>query len=86
MHPQFQMLNVRFFLRAYVYTGSIGDFRYRFAHEDKTTIHAAVYTKLCFEKAQDVTVRDFPWTEEGVGSLRQWLQERYEAFSAEGCL
>lgn len=84
MHPQFQRLNARFFLRAYVYTGSIGDFRYRFAHDDKETIHAAVYTKVCFEKAQDVVQQDFPWNEEGAEALRLWLQQRYDAFLAEG--
>ena len=31
MHPQFSELNPRWFKRAFVYTGSIGDFRYRFA-------------------------------------------------------
>ncbi|MBQ9393543.1 MAG: hypothetical protein IJU18_06095 [Oscillospiraceae bacterium] len=86
MHPQFQRLNARFFLRAFVYTGSIGDFRYRFAHDDRETLHAAVYTKLCYEKADDVQNRDFPWTEEGAAQLRQWLQESYDRFCAEGKL
>lgn len=80
MHPQFKILSARFFLRSHVYTGSIGDFRYRFAHSDPETIHAAVYTVFCYEKAQDVTERDFPWTDEGVKTLQAWLQERYEAF------
>ena len=30
MHPQFSELTPRWFKRAFVYTGSIGDFRYRF--------------------------------------------------------
>ena len=30
MHPQFAELTPRWFKRAFVYTGSIGDFRYRF--------------------------------------------------------
>ena len=83
MHPQFQDLTPQWFKRAYVYTGSIGDFRYRFAHSDEETLHAAVYSRLCFELADDVVERDFPWTDEGVAALQQWLQERYEAFQAE---
>ena len=83
MYPQFQDLTPQWFKRAYVYTGSIGDFRYRFAHSDEETLHAAVYSRLCFELADDVVERDFPWTDEGVAALQQWLQERYEAFQAE---
>ena len=45
MHPQFEELNPKWFNRANVYTGSIGDFRYRFATDKKERIlHAAVYT------------------------------------------
>jgi len=80
MHPQFQDLTPRWFRRAYVYTGSIGDFRYRFQHNNGDTIKVSVYSRVCYELADDVTEREFPWTEEGVAELRQWLQERYEAF------
>ncbi len=82
MHPQFQDFTPQWFKRAYVYTGSIGDFRYRFFHNTDDVIHAAVYSRVCFELADDVTERDFPWTEEGVRALQQWVQERYEAFAA----
>ena len=82
MHPQFSQLTPQWFKRAFVYTGSIGDFRYRFAHDkkDNTTLHAAVYTVWCYEAATDVAERDFPWDEDGVKALQQWLQESYEAF------
>ena len=50
MHPQFQDYTVQWFKRAYVYTGSIGDFRYRFAHDDETTLHAAVYSKVILSR------------------------------------
>ena len=43
MHPQFEELNPKWFNRANVYTGSIGDFRYRFATDKKERIlHTAV--------------------------------------------
>lgn len=76
----FSNLTVNFFHRAFNYTGSLGDFRFRFFHDDNETIHAAVYTKLCYEKADDVEDRDFPWTEEGVEELKQWLEDRYQTF------
>ncbi len=82
MHPDFAQLTPAWFLRAFVYTGSIGDFRYRFAHEDKATLHAAVYTVFCYEQAADRMEQDFPWTEEGVEQLKAWLQERYDHFTA----
>ena len=81
MHPQFEELNPKWFNRANVYTGSIGDFRYRFATDKKEKIlHAAVYTVYCYEAAKDVQEQDFPWDEDGVSALKAWLQEKYEAF------
>lgn len=71
-------LTPNFFNRAFNYTGSIGDFRFRFLHEGKDVIHAAAYSKLCYEKADDVVEQDFPWTEEGVEELKQWLEEHYQ--------
>lgn len=73
--------------RAYVFTGSVGpfqnDFRYRCQQDsDNKQIHAATYSRLCFELAADAEKRDFSWDEEGVAQLRQWLQNQYEKFIA----
>lgn len=81
MHEQFASLTVQWFKRAFVYTGSIGDFRYRYA-TDKDLIHAATYSTYCYEVAQDKTEMDFPWTEDGVTALKTWIQSQYEAFIA----
>lgn len=81
MHPQFEELTVGWFRRAFVYTGSIGEFRYRFACDEKEKlIHAAVYSNVCYEVAQDKTEQDFPWDDSGVAALKEWLQESYEAY------
>ena len=72
-------LTPKWFDRATVYTGSEGEFRYRFRRE-KETVSAAVYTRLCYEKAEDVEEREFPRDEQGVESLRQWVAERYQSF------
>ncbi len=82
MHPQFQPLTPQWFRRAYNYTGSIGDFRYRYFHDDEKTLHVSVYSKVCFELADDVESRDFPWTDEGVRELQIWIQGKYEEFCA----
>ena len=85
MHPQFAQLTARWFLRAFNYTGSIGDFRYRYLMEkDHSAIHAAVYTRLCYEAATDVVERDFAWTDEGVEQLKAWMQTMLDAFTATG--
>jgi hypothetical protein len=91
MHPQFQPLTVQWFKRAFIYTGSIGDFRYRFATDtDSQTgekvIHASVYTALCFEKARDVQTQTFPWDEGGVEALKVWVDSKYRDFSQKGTL
>lgn len=83
MHPQFAELTPTWFNRAYVYTGSIGEFRYRFSSDQQTRIiHASVYSQLCYELAHDVQERDFSWDDDGVSQLRSWLQQSYEAYAA----
>lgn len=72
-------LSPKWFDRATVYTGSQGDFRYRFK-KDKETVSAAVYSGVCYEKAQDVEEQVFPRTDEGVEQLRQWIQARRDDF------
>ena len=85
MHEQFERLTPKWLNRAHIYNGSIGrmnhDFRYRLEQDEKERIiHAASYSKVCYGKADDVQKRDFPWNEEGVAELKQWLQNCYEAF------
>ena len=72
-------LTPKWFDRATVYTGSEGEFRYRFCRE-KETLSAAVYTHLCYEKAADVEEREFFRDQDGVEALRQWVAERYQLF------
>ena len=81
MHPQFAVLTPHWFKRAYVYTGSIGEFRYRFKRgKGDDPLQVAVYTSLCYEAAVDVEEREFPLTDEGVEEVKAWLQEKYEAY------
>ena len=83
IHPQFTELTPRWFKRAFVYTGSIEEFRYRFrTDKDAGVLHAAVYSDLCYELAQDVVEQDFPWDDDGVTLLKDWLQSRYEDYCA----
>ncbi len=88
MQEAFEQLTLNGLNRAYVYNGSIGrmkhDFRYRLEQDEKEQIiHAAAYSKICYEKADDIQKQDFPWSEEGVEELKQWLQSCYEAFAAQ---
>jgi len=84
MHPQFSDLTPRWFKRAFVYTGSIGDFRYRYATDkDKNEISVSVYTVYCFEVAQDVKTEVFSWDDTGVEALKQWVDQEYQLFQKE---
>ena len=81
----FSCLTPAWLQRAHVYTGSVGlpgnDFRFRLAMDGKEkTVHAAAYSKVCFELASDVRQRDFSWDEDGTAALREWLQAEYDAF------
>ena len=83
MHPQFAEMTPTWFQGAFVYTGSIGEFRYRFAGDrEGGVLHTAVYSNVCYELAQDREEQDFPWNEDGVEALKSWLQEKYEAYCA----
>ena len=42
------------------------------------TIQAWVYENVSFELARDVETESFPWTEEGVSALRDWLTRKLE--------
>ncbi|MCI2057701.1 MAG: hypothetical protein LKJ80_00625 [Oscillibacter sp.] len=84
----FSRLTPAWLKRAYVYTGSVGpfgsDFRYRWEVDEKEhAIHAAVYSRVCYELAQDVEKRDFSWDDAGVEALKEWLQSRCDAFAPE---
>jgi hypothetical protein len=83
MHDFLEQLTPNWFQRAFVYTGSFGEFRFRFARDaEARLIRAAVYSGGCYEVAQNRQEREFSWDEEGVAALKEWLSDRYEAFSA----
>ena len=81
MENHFDFLNMNFFTRASVFPGSVGTFRYRFQrtgwlNKPDSTIQAWVYENTSFELAQDIETAVFDWTEEGIESLKQWLEEK----------
>ncbi len=87
MEAAFERITPNWLQRAFVYTGSVGTgfrvFRYRLAQDGEAkTVHAATYSNLCYDKAEDVEKRDFAWDDDGVAELRAWLQENYEAYLA----
>ena len=88
----FEIMDARWFHRAFVYTGSVTDreknldFRYRYEQvqggDDGDALKASTYSDLCYELAQDIEEKTFPWTDEGVEELRAWYQSQYEKFLA----
>ena len=78
--PDFSFLTPQFFSKASIYPGSLGAFRYRFQQTGKPgdgSLQAWVYENTSFELAQDVETETFPWTEEGIAALRNWLTQKY---------
>lgn len=79
MEDPFAFLTLNFLKKSEIFPGSLGTFRYRFQRTGKVndgTVQAWVYENICFEKAQHIETETFPWTEEGMASLRSWLNER----------
>lgn len=86
MDNAFDFLTLEFFTRASVFPGSLGTFRYRFRRDGwigDGQIQVWVYENVCFELAKDVETETFPWTEEGVEALRQWLRQKVRERGAE---
>lgn len=77
--PDFSFLTSQFFRKASIYPGSLGAFRYRFQQTgkpDNGSLQAWVYENISFELAQEVETETFPWTEEGVAAIKEWLGQK----------
>ena len=82
----FSFLTPGFFAKAEVYPGSLGTFRYRFQRNGKIgegSLQVWVYENTSFELAKDTETETFPWTEEGVSALRDWLSQKLRERGAE---
>ena len=64
-----------FFKSGNVFTGSLGEFRFRISPEDGV-LKAYAYRTYCFEKAQDVRSEAFSLDEDGLDQLTQWLEQQ----------
>ncbi len=80
----FDFLTPHWLGRAHTYHGEMGKLRYRFRMDAKEkTVEASVYTKVCFEAANDVVTETFTWNEEGVNAMRIWMQSHYDRIANE---
>ena len=60
-----------------IYTGSIGDFRYRIAPEVKENkLLTSVYTVYSYHHAKDIVETEFPLDEGGLLKARQWIFDK----------
>ena len=66
-----------FFRSGNVFTGSVGEFRFRIARGWRAEAYA--YRTYCFEKAQDVRSEAFSLDEYGLEQLTKWLEQQCDA-------
>lgn len=67
-----------------IYTNSRRDFRWRHCPDRANgVIHAAVYTVMSYEYADDVTEMDFPFSEEGLSLANEWIESKFREFVEE---
>ena len=66
------------------YSGSQGTFRYKFFPgenaDGEKVLNAAVYADNCYEvelEAGRVTLKEFPYSEEGTREAEAWIREQY---------
>ena len=64
-----------FFKSGNVFTGSLGEFRFRISPEDGV-LKAYAYRTYCFEKARDVRSEAFSLDEDGLDQLTKWLEQQ----------
>ena len=88
MNENFDFLDMNFFTRADIFPGSVGAFRYRFQRsgwlgKEGSAIQVWVYENISFELAQDEETETFPWTEEGVDQIKNWLRLKLSERGAE---
>ena len=88
MERHFEFLDLQFFTRAAVYPGSVGTFRYRFQrsgwlNKDGSAIQVWVYENTSFELAENIETETFPWTEEGVEHIKEWLRKKLQERGSE---
>ena len=81
MEQHFDFLDMNFFTRASVFPGSLGTFRYRFKrtgwlNKPESEIQAWVYENTSFELAQEIETITVPWSEEGIETLKAWLEQK----------
>lgn len=61
-----------------VYTGSIGDFRYRFHMEfDSDEVEVSTYTRICYEKATDIETATFTIHDKDLSEMKEWMNAQY---------
>lgn len=64
-----------------IYTDSRRDFRWRHCPDPKNGIlHAAVYTVMSYEFADDVVEKEFPFSKEGLALANEWIESKFREF------
>ena len=68
-----------------IYTASRKDFRWRYnpVYDEKTDegkLTVSVYTTLCYECANDVQEKDFPYSKEGLCQANEWISAKFQEF------
>ena len=68
-----------------IYTASRKDFRGRYnpVYDKKTDegkLTVSVYTTLCYECANDVQEKDFPYSKEGLCQANEWISAKFQEF------
>lgn len=64
-----------------IYTDSRKDFRWRHCPDKENgVIHAATYTVMCYECADDVEEKDFPFSPEGLEEANAWIESKFREF------
>ena len=64
-----------------IYTDSRRDFRWRHCPDKENgVIHAATYTIMSYEHADDVVEKDFPLSPEGLAEANEWIESKFREF------
>ncbi|MEA4813854.1 MAG: hypothetical protein VB112_02955 [Oscillospiraceae bacterium] len=78
MHGEFERLTYSTIRIASDWTSSVGDFRFKILYDFSTgNIEAFTYSKVCFEKADDVEGRKFEICDKDITPVKEWFDSQY---------
>ncbi len=82
MEYPIELPNTEYFSYRNIYTGSVGDFRYRIEPVD-SQLKVYTYAIYCYEAAETIATYEAALDDDGIEKIRVWLTEQCHLFQTQ---